>query len=244
MDPDSVAAAVARARRYPFARAAGSYLFTAAGPEPFDPAGPEAGPLLDGRTPVLAYGSNSSPQALRRKFGALPGRRIPVTACRVEGFDAVYSRHFYDGYIPATLAAAPGTTLRAHLTWLDREELAVMDRSEHLGLNYELRPLAGTARLGSGRAESPLAYHGLHGELTVEGSPIAVAGTEAEGRRLAELDQDGVLELARRAIAPDLTLEEMVAAAIRSPRAAAELTAALKRWSRGTGGGLGAGPAG
>ncbi len=234
-DPDAgLGEAVARARRYPFDQPSGSYLFADGSPLPLDPekapSGRTRSPEFDSRTAVLAYASNASPDALARKFGGRPDARIPVTACRLDGFEAVYSRHFYSGYIPATLAPFPGTTLLAHLTWLDPEEMELMNGSEHLGVNYELKPLAGgVARLeAGGEVVRPYAYHGLHGELMLGPRPIAVAGTAAENRRLPELDQDGILEAVRAVIAPELTLEQMVAAVISSPDAAARLTATLK----------------
>ncbi len=230
-----LAAAVARARRYPFEQPDGSYLFVGATTRPLAPdeipTTSEDPPAFAGRTPVLAYASNASPDALRHKFGRTGKARIPVTTCRLDGFEAVYSRHFYAGYVPATLASFPGTTLLAYLTWLDPAEMELMNGSEHLGVNYELKPLAGgVARLESGREiDRPFAYHGLHGELTIEGRPVAVAGTIAENRRLPALDQDGILEAVRSMIAPDLSLEEMVAEALASRDGAGRLTAALKR---------------
>lgn len=241
-----VSEAVTRARQYPFRQPSGSYLFAGAGTRPLlpeeTPDGDGMPPGFEDRTPVLAYASNASPEALARKFGMLSSVRIPVTVCELDGFDAVYSRHFYNGYIPATLAASPGTSLRAFTTWLDPEELDLMNGSEHLGVNYELRPLAdAVARLGTdgggpgsrpaAKIREPLAYQGLHGELVIGGHRVAVAGTTAANRRLPELDQDGVLELARAAIAPDLGLEQMIASTISSPSEAARLTGLLKRWS-------------
>lgn len=226
---------VARARRYPFEQPAGSYLFTRDGTRPLGenelPAPGKIPPGFAGRTAVLAYASNASADALGRKFGALSDARIPVTACHLEGFDVVYSRHFYNGYIPATLTRAPGTVLHTFLTWLDPAEMRLMNDSEHLGINYELKPLAGgVARLESGfETDRPFAYQGLHGELMADSRPVALAGLDAEGRRLPELDQNGVLRTVQALIAPGLTVEQMVAAAISSTRAANDFTAALKR---------------
>ncbi len=238
MEPPDTAAAVARARRYPFAQPSGSYLFRRSGCEPLPRDGIPAGdgelpPGFAGRTPTLAYASNASPDALARKFGSLPDVSIPVTACALEDFEAVYSRHFYRGCIPATLAPMPGTTLLTWVTWLDPAQMELMNGTEHLGVNYELKPLAdGLARLETGwEIRDPFAYHGLHGRLRTEGRMIAVKGTSADGRQLNELDQNGILELVRRRIAPGLTVAEMVSAAIGSPEEEARLTAAVKRIS-------------
>lgn len=233
-DPDT-ADALARARKYPFEQPSRSYLYSPSGSIPIGrdaiPGADATSPVFHGRIPVLAYASNASPDALARKFPEPDDTRVPVTACRLAGFEVVYSRHFSRGYIPATLVVAPETTLLTWITWLDPAQIETMDRTEHLGVNYELKPLEnGVAVLESGlQIERPLTYRGLHGCLERGGEPIAVAGLRATGRRWTALDQDGILELARLAIAPRLTLAEMLADVIGAPPGSDRYTAALRR---------------
>lgn len=234
MDNAETAAAVARAREYPFRQPSRSCLHSPSGVVPLGRdsiPGPDTTPAtFRGRVPVLAYASNASPDALARKFPGPEDALVPVTSCRLSGYEVVYSRHFSRGYIPATLLPSPATTLFTWVTWLNPAQLKMMSRTEHLGVNYGLEPLDGAVVLESGlEIERPLAYMGLHGHLARGGEPIAVAGIGATGRRWPTLDQDGILELARLAIAPGLTLEEMITGMIGSPGGSAALTAALKR---------------
>ena len=83
--PESDRELLALAKSYPFPAPEGSYLFS----------GGEAGPIAPadfaGRVPVLAHGSNRSPEQLRRKFGT--AAEIPVTYGWLADYDVVYSAH-------------------------------------------------------------------------------------------------------------------------------------------------------
>ena len=50
--------------------------------------------LTDGRTPVIASGSNRSPEQLARKFKDNPTESVIVTKAALYDFDCVYSAHF------------------------------------------------------------------------------------------------------------------------------------------------------
>lgn len=252
----TVEALVERAKGYPFERPPGSYLFTHGRlypvPHPAGPWTPElqvaeadgtigfeqvcarTGAAADyataARTPVFGYSSNASPDAIAHKFAMLGHVAIPVIRCQVTGWDAVYSCHFSRGYIPGAIHPSPGTVLSGTISWLTDEELDLMHASERLGTNYELRPLANavaTFETGETRAE-PLAYFTLHGELRINDLPVAVGGTIAENRRFGCMSELDLLELAREQIAPDQTLDQMIASAIESVETQETLTARLK----------------
>ncbi len=252
----TVAELVERARQYPFGRPSGSYLFTHGRlypvPHPSGPWTPElqvaeadetisfaevcartgADPeyATAARTPVFGYSSNSSPDAISHKFALLRHVAIPVIRCRVADWDAVYSCHFSRGYVPAAIHSSPGAVLSGTICWLTDEELDLMHASEHLGTNYELRPLENTVatfETGETRSE-PLAYHTLHGELRINDLPVAVEGTHADNRRYGCMTELQVLELVREKIAPDQTLDGMIASAIESLETRQTLTARLK----------------
>lgn len=182
------------------------------------------------RTPVFGYSSNASPDALSHKFAMLPHAVIPSVRCHVTGWDAVFSCHISKGYIPGAIHPSPGTELHGTMSWLTDEELELMHSSEHLGTNYEFRPLKGAvATFENGKSvTSPWAYFTLHGELRVNDLPVAVAGTIADNRRYGVLAESDVLELARRQIAPDQDLDLMIASAIESFETQQALTAKLK----------------
>jgi hypothetical protein len=88
---------------------------------------------LDRRTAVLAFGSNASPPQLARKFSGVPGSAIPVVKGWSYGLQLAFSAHINPvGYIPAAVRATGdfGTRLPVWLTFLDDEQLEVMDPTE------------------------------------------------------------------------------------------------------------------
>ncbi|MEU2857468.1 hypothetical protein ACIQWL_11515 [Streptomyces mirabilis] len=106
---------------------------------------PEESVLLDGdrllpltrrvyedRVPVLAVGSNACPAQLRHKMAqsGVSGT-IPMVRTRVLGLGVGVSAHVsLMGYVSASPFHAPGAVGELFLTWLDAEQLAVVDASE------------------------------------------------------------------------------------------------------------------
>ncbi len=86
----------------------------------------------DGRTPVLAVGSNACPAQLRRKMQAFGiDSPVPLVKTRVTGLAVGVSAHVSRlGYLAAAPFLAPGRVTELFLTWLDDEQLAVIDASE------------------------------------------------------------------------------------------------------------------
>jgi len=171
---------------------------------------PRGGPDLAGRAPLIAYGSNAAPEALSRKLAALPALPIPVLRAELGGFDVVYSAHVSPyGAIPVTLEPSPGTVASVHVAYPNAEQLPLLSASEP---NYELRQLSGLdCRLDGGAqlAEAD-AFLSRHGALSVAGAPLALPSIEASGRCFTEIDQAGVLELARARLAPEQPLEDFI----------------------------------
>lgn len=127
MDRPTVSADLAlrilHAENYPFARPACSYLFDGGVMRPL----PER--ATDGRIPVIASGSNASPERLRAKFGL--DHRIAVTRATLRHFAVVFAGHFTAyGAVPATLCAHEGAVTDVWITWLTPEQLTMMHRSE------------------------------------------------------------------------------------------------------------------
>jgi hypothetical protein len=105
-DSGEAAAILRRALDYPYEAPGRSYLYCDGEAREL-PADPD----LSGRTPLLSYGANASPEALGRKLAPLSGEALPVLRAALEGFDVVYSAHVSPyGAIPATLRKSPGTT--------------------------------------------------------------------------------------------------------------------------------------
>jgi hypothetical protein len=171
---------------------------------------------LRGRLPLLAYGSNASPQVLARKLAALPELPLPVFRAELGDFDVVYSAHVSPrGAVPATLRPSPGTTLATFVAYPTEQQLRLLAGTEP---NYELgRLTARSCRLEEGPEPTDLsAFLGRYGCLEIDGAPIALAAIAARGRVLSERDEPAMLEHVRAMVAPDLTLEDFVLGCVAS----------------------------
>src|SRR5690606_1912972 len=117
----------------------------------FDAASGEAGPLADdalvtwaeGRTLVLAVGSNASPVHLARKFaGSDDDPSNPAFEVTFADHDAHQAaRVASHGSIPATLGESPSTRVTVKLLALSPGQLERMNDTELLGKAYELAPV-------------------------------------------------------------------------------------------------------
>ena len=106
-----------RAISYPYYVPARSYVIAGACHEELAICAPI--PDLSGRRPVLAVGSNQSPEQLIRKFGDANLGTIPVIRATLTDFDIVYSPHVSAyGSIPTTLRHSPGTRVTLFVNWL------------------------------------------------------------------------------------------------------------------------------
>lgn len=120
--PD-LGARIRHAESYPFGRPACSYLFADHGMRPLPK------DAHRDRHPIVASGSNASPQRLAAKFGE--AETIPVTRGVLRDFAVVFAGHFTAyGAIPATLCPHPGCSSTVWITWLTSDQLTVMHRSE------------------------------------------------------------------------------------------------------------------
>jgi hypothetical protein len=226
--PPDRAERLALATSYPFAIPEHSFLFLDGAALPL-----AAGEDLRGRTPVLAVGSNQSPEQLARKFAHMPGPvRLPVMRCRLEGYDVVYATHVTRyGAIPGNLHPAPGAAVRLSVTWLDPDQLAVVHETELAGENYVFGRLEGaTCRLENGAPlEAALAYVSLEGALNRDGLPLGLAALEAENRPHPAAHQREALGLLHARAGTTGTLEDMILAAIDRPEERRRLTAIMRR---------------
>ena len=159
-----------RRPEYPFGRARGTFGL---GWAPGDP--------LPGGAPLLAYGANASPRALRAKLGA--DARVAALAGRLRGWRVVHSAHVSPyGAVPATLLADPAGDEPVHV--LLGADLAVLDATEP---NYVRRALdVDLDVVGLGRLASVEAYVSRWGALRVDGAPVAL-GALAQDALVAAL---------------------------------------------------------
>jgi hypothetical protein len=202
---------IALATGYPYEFPACSYLFADHTRHPLPD---DITAELTGRIPVIACGSNRAPEQLSRKFQDWPlPLRIPVLCAKLAGFDVVYSAHFTRyGAIPATLHPCPGATVDVAVQWLTPAELQRMDATEGIGINYDRRHLTGIDLEieGSSTIHTAETYLSRRGPLIHQNTPVALKAIPCDGRVWPALDQCGVLELARRRLAPNATLDGFI----------------------------------
>lgn len=212
---------LARAAGYPYAITEASFTLVGGEARPFEAS------LTAGRTPVIGYGSNQSPEQLRRKYGANRSP-IPVQRAWLDDHDVVYSAHFASyGSLPAALRHAPGTRVAVAVNWLDDDQLAVMHPTEQQ--NYHYARLTGIAlHLAEGtRLDSAHAYLGFRGHVARDGLPVALAEVQTENRTLPALGQIDALALLRDHMAPGETLAGFVRAHIDDAALRADRVTAL-----------------
>jgi hypothetical protein len=139
--------------------------------------------------PALAVASNASPTQLVSKFSAPPtDLAIPVARAWVRGLELAFSGHVNRwGYIPAAVRAADSDVeVDMFVTFLDRDQLAVMDATEP---NYErviLRHPEGEriVRLESGEElEACVLYRTRHGVLDIDATDDEGLVSQQELRR-------------------------------------------------------------
>ena len=198
---------LARALAYPYDIPASSFTLRRGRTTRFDPA------ACAGRTPVLAVGSNRSPQQLRRKFGATD-EALPVQRARLWDHDAVYSAHLTTyGAVPATLRHIAGTVVDIAVTWLSQGQLDRMHETELPHGNYDYVRLD-SLRVeldGGGTVTGVFAYRSRRGHLaSAAGQAIALAAIAAANRKLQAMSQPAALDHARAALAPDDHLRDFV----------------------------------
>lgn len=168
---------------------------------------------LAGRRPVLAVGSNMSPQQLARKFPGPGSGAIPVTRVHLTGFDSVYSTHFTSyGAIPATLFPSPGTEVILFVTWLNETQERHMHTTEIASENYHFCRLNDVSvRVENGPDLDHLYfYQSSRGALPINGAPVPLAEVPAANRRWQARSQDEIQSHAHGMFAPHMDFDDFV----------------------------------
>ncbi|HET6448330.1 MAG TPA: hypothetical protein VFG31_04400 [Conexibacter sp.] len=199
--------AFARACAYPWERPAGSYLLVdddvrmlAELPEPEREALIEChsgGGREPVRVPLLAIGSNGSPDALRRKFAHfddVADRSVLVVTGRLHEFDVGFAAHpaLY-GALPATIFPSPGTAVAAALLWVTPAQFTQLTWSE---LSYSLGRLRTRFEVDDAdeRFDEVLVFVSRWGAFCVDGAPVALAAVPAQRRTATALTQQQALD--------------------------------------------------
>ncbi|MBC8337621.1 MAG: hypothetical protein H8E39_02925 [Alphaproteobacteria bacterium] len=174
-------------------------------------------PDVSGRRPVLAVGSNQSPEQLLRKYNDPDCGPIPVIKARLRDFDVVYSSHVASyGSIPATLAHSPGTVVTLFVNWLTPEEEDRMHETEVSTGNYHFGRLDGIElQLDRDRPlASAFVYCSRRGALVRDGRPVCLSEIPAEGRRWPSLGQEEIQAYVRDRMDPGRDVDTFIGDAI------------------------------
>ena len=201
-----------RARGYPYAIPGGSYTWRGGEVAAFDPA------LRKDRTPVLAIGSNQSPDQLTRKFGG--EGQIPVQRARLRDFDIYYSAHITGyGSVPAMLQNAPGAEVTLSVNWLDDRQLDIMHGTELTAAKYRYEVIEDIALALDCGADLDFVhlYVGVNGHLLDDGDAVALSAVPAKGRRPKALTTAEVLEVVRQRFSPRDGADEFVLKLVEDP---------------------------
>ena len=195
------------AKSYPFPVPDHCYLYEAGDWRPL----PDGGFETAGRAPVLAAGSNQSPEQLRRKFGHLSDvGAIPAQRGLLHEFDVVYAAHLTGyGSVPATFQRSPGTRVRVFVLWLNEAQLARMHETEGNYTYDHLSPIRIELDRGGDMSEA-YAYTSKAGCLNHGGHCIGLGEIAADGRAFPALRQPEMLALARDRLAPGIDVDEFV----------------------------------
>jgi hypothetical protein len=186
----------------------------------------------DPRIPVLAHGSNASPEALSRKFGQCdPPSVIPVLHGTLDDLDVVYSAHFSRyGSIPSTLQYSPGTTITVPYLYLTASQLALLHETE---FNYHFGQLSGIRLVTENGPvlREVASYISRHGCLRAGDMETGIAVVRRRNGRFPTLTEPQVLSQARDRLSPGHEMAEFVAETVADERVRDARTAALRETS-------------
>ncbi|MEX0694355.1 MAG: hypothetical protein WD075_07935, partial [Rhodospirillales bacterium] len=138
-----------------------------------------------GRIPVLAIGSNQSPDQIRRKFSGPDWMPIPCEKCRLDDFDTVFSAHITAyGAIAAALHPSPGTAVSLFINWLDESHMTRMHETELGNENYVFARLDGIRLITEfgHKMTQVYFYRSNAGAFAPQNQPIPLAEVPADNR--------------------------------------------------------------
>jgi hypothetical protein len=172
-----------------------------------------------GRSPMLAIGSNASPEGLWRKFAHFPDpadRTLLAVSGHLHDFDvgAAAELALY-GAMPATIFPSPAARVRTTALWLTATQLTQLAWAEvpywigRLETRFEAEaPVAGIGFTGF---DQSLVFVNRFGTFAPDGRPLALAAVGAEQRTAAAMTQVELLaRLAEVAFGPGMTPEDLV----------------------------------
>ena len=185
---------------------------------------------LEGRIPVLAIGSNRSPEQLLRKFG--DQNFLPVTCVKLCDYDVVYAAHITSyGSTPAVLAQSPGTIVDIAITWLTKVQLKRMHETEAIGINYDYG-VSNSLKINADydyQNQNIGCYLGRRGCLNIMGNIIALKEIRATKRVFGAFSQSEILKEIWLHEQKDIQFEAWLKILIRNKEARQSITATFER---------------
>ena len=174
---------------------------------------------LKQRIPVLAAGSNQSPEQLIRKYADYPEfGPIPAQRGQLFDFDVVYAAHLTGyGSIPATFQRSKGTIVTVFLLWLTERQLTRMHETEG---NYTYDRLPNLKLIldeGGKFSESAYAYSAKYGCYNYGGNCVSLQQIFAKKRKFPAFTQAQALETVRDQLIAGVKLEFFVEQLITKP---------------------------
>lgn len=126
---------------------------------------------------VFSFGSNTSNVQLKRKFHKKTNKPILNIPYEINGYELAYSAHIAPyGSCPLTMIKSPGNSVKGFLTLLTDEDLAIMHKSEALGVNYTYAHLEGSEFAFEGHSLDRIStYFSKSGPLKIDGKPVTCA---------------------------------------------------------------------
>lgn len=223
---------LARAYGYPYVIPDTSYLVENQRWTTLDPA--DADTHRINRTPVLAVGSNQSPEQIMRKFQGPDWAPIACEKCVLRDFDTVFSAHITSyGSIAATLHPAAGATVNLFVNWLDDAQLDAMHPTELGHDNYIFARLTNIdLNIEHGPTLSEVYfYRGNIGAYAPDGEPVPLAEVSAPGRKWQAMSQREVQSHLRALLAEDQTVDDFVLSSIADVEERARRRALMEKTS-------------
>lgn len=164
--------------------------------------------------PIIASGSNASPDQLARKFNREKQTTfIPVLRGQLHNGCSVYSAHFASyGSIAATTAKMEGAVSESYCTLLPKSLLNAMHATEALTLNYGFYRLSGMEFVGESgfRCSQAYAYLSLWGCLVAEQQMIRLSAFGYSGPAMTALDERGVVSLMQKKLGIRTPMESFI----------------------------------
>jgi hypothetical protein len=183
--------------------------------------------------PVIASGSNASPEQLHRKYHGRTHAPIHTILCEFDNLLPVFSSHFASyGAISACLWRQGGARGHLFVNLLGEAELARMHETESLGIEFNFVQL----EFAQGRLNgAPLAldfhyYDSIHGPLLdAHGRPIVLSCFAVTKHGLQTANEEQILTAALRELFPGKARDRAIADIVRSTEVRRAATDALKR---------------